>query len=125
MRMINKPWGYEEIVEENEHYVVKKLVINAGHRLSLQFHREKHETLVLLTGEVKMTLSEPGHAVDYKGEISRSVRTSDHVMHPGFYQVIKPNTIHRIQAIKDSTIIECSTTELEDVVRLEDDYDRQ
>ena len=121
MRMINKPWGYEEIIEENEYYVVKKLVINAGKRLSFQYHREKHETLVLFTGEVKMTISEPGHA---SGSNPQKVRTEDHAMNPGFYQVITPNTIHRIEAIKDSVIIECSTTELEDVVRLEDDYDR-
>ena len=108
-KRVGKPWGHEEIVEQNEHYVVKKLFINAGHRLSLQYHERKHETLILHKGKVwlKYTSVHPKEAAKRLNAI---------MMHPGFVEVIVPGTTHQIEAREDSIIIECSTTELDDVV---------
>lgn len=112
VKVIDKPWGHEEIIEHNDHYVVKKLHINAGHRLSLQYHEEKHETLLLIWGEIDLNIGT-------KEDDLQSI-----LMYPGTHQVIVPGTIHQIAAVVDSIIIECSTTELDDVVRLKDDYGR-
>jgi D-beta-D-heptose 7-phosphate kinase/D-beta-D-heptose 1-phosphate adenosyltransferase len=107
---IKKPWGYEQLIELNDKYAVKKLFISENNRISLQYHREKTETLFLLQGTVKVTLN---------GEES---------IHKMKYTKINvpPNTIHRFAATEGSDVllVEVSTIELDDVVRVEDDYNR-
>jgi mannose-6-phosphate isomerase-like protein (cupin superfamily) len=109
---IKKPWGGEYIFALTENYAGKVLTINKGHRLSLQYHEEKEETLYLLKGSLRLKIE------DARGRLMvRSIK-------PGVAFTIKPKKIHRMEALKDCEIIEVSTPELHDVVRLEDDYNR-
>lgn len=110
-RRVEKPWGYELIWAEADRYVGKILHVNAGESLSLQYHVKKEETLYLLSGEVSLTLR-------WEDE-ERVVQ-----MMPGMVFHIVPRLIHRMAAVKDSDILEVSTTELDDVVRLDDRYGR-
>lgn len=113
MKIVDKPWGRELWLEyENGRYAVKILEINAGHRLSWQYHRVKHETLYLLEGRVKFTLENDSGGI------------VDDVIGPGEYRVVKPGRRHRMEAIENSRFYEVSTPELDDVVRVEDDYAR-
>lgn len=109
---VPKPWGYEIIWARTGRYVGKIIHINKGHSLSLQFHHEKEETLYLLTGRVLLTLEKDGDR--------RQIE-----MKPGEAFHIPPLLIHRMEALEDSEIAEASTTELTDVVRLEDRYGRE
>jgi len=108
MIKINKPWGYEELLEVNDHYVMKKLYIKKGCRLSLQYHERKTETMLLAEGNVNITLN-------------------NDIINPDYLQPIhiKAGDIHRVEALEDSLILETSTTELSDVIRIEDDYKRE
>lgn len=112
MYSIEKPWGVEEIHYVGK-YVVKKLFIKKGHRLSLQYHEKKTETLILFKGVANVMYQE-----NKKGEVWNHVHIEGAVIH------IEPKILHRIEAWEDAVFIECSTPELEDVVRLEDDYGR-
>lgn len=109
MEVIRKPWGHERILELNEHYCMKLLWVNPNERLSLQFHKVKHETMFVLSGYGRMTVG------------NRTV-----AMRPDDVFVIPPHTIHRIQAWSGEPllVIETSTPELDDVVRLADDHGR-
>lgn len=111
---IGKPWGSEFIVDLCAAYCVKHLRVRRGHRLSLQYHERKRETLTLLSGEATLTL-----AVGDGGP-------ADTPMARGESYVIEPGAVHRIAGVseEDAVILEVSTTELDDVVRLEDDYGR-
>jgi quercetin dioxygenase-like cupin family protein len=112
---IEKPWGYEELVECNDRYVVKKLFMAKGNACSIQYHELKTETITVLFGLLRIyigTIGEPIDQLTYK----------DYSM--GQTITIKPYTVHRMQAIDDSLYIECSTNELWDVVRLQDNYNR-
>ena len=104
---IEKPWGYEEILEQNEHYVVKLLFMRRDARCSLQYHEEKHETIYVLSGNLLVR----------KGDVSLECQTGDYV-------VIPPGTVHRMRGLTDSSYLETSTPQLDDVVRLEDAYGR-
>lgn len=109
---IDKPWGYELIFAHTEKYAGKILHVNAGEALSLQYHDDKDETLYLLQGEYLLTLEEDGELVEHQ------VRKGD-VFH------IRPGTKHRmVGGPQGCDIIEVSTPELDDVVRLEDRYGR-
>jgi mannose-6-phosphate isomerase len=112
VRRVPKPWGYEIIFAHTDRYVGKILHINAGESLSLQYHERKEETLYLLSGRVRLTL---------RSGDDEAVR----VMEPGQSYHIAPYLIHRMEAIEESDIAEVSTTELDDVVRLEDRYGRE
>ncbi len=113
MKIVEKPWGREIwIAYENDRYAGKLLEIKAGHRLSLQYHEKKHETLYLLDGKIRFILE------DENGTLV------DEVIVPGGVKVVKPNRKHRMEAISDSRFIEFSSPELDDVVRIEDDYQR-
>lgn len=113
MRIVEKPWGREVwIAYENNRYAGKLLEIKAGHRLSLQYHKRKHETLYLLDGKIRFILE------DENGNLS------DEVIVRGGVKIIPPGRKHRMEAIQDSRFIEFSSPELDDVVRLEDDYQR-
>lgn len=106
---VEKPWGHELIFAKAPKYCGKLLVIEKGKRLSLQYHRKKHESLLVLKGRLKLRLG-------------RTTRLAG----PGTAFAIPPRTVHRFEAPKGRvTLVEVSTPELWDVVRLQDDYGRQ
>jgi mannose-6-phosphate isomerase-like protein (cupin superfamily) len=111
MRTVPKPWGREVIFAENERYAGKLLHLSAGHALSLQYHERKDETLYVLEGEVNLEVEEDG---------AMQTRT----LSPGQAYRIKPFVKHRMRAEKPCVILEVSSPELDDVVRLEDAYGR-
>lgn len=114
-RHIKKPWGSEEILEANPSYVVKLIKIKKGKKLSEQYHIYKHETIYVLKGDLELFIKEPS-SLDPIG-ITHELKVGDSF-------VIPNRTIHRFIATKDCILLECSTPELWDVVRLEDDYGR-
>ena len=111
-RRVEKPWGHELIWAHTERYVGKVLHIKAGHALSLQYHERKDETLHLLRGEMRFFVGPSAAALE---EITLREGDSYHVT---------PGTVHRMQAITDVDMLEVSTPELDDVIRLEDRYGR-
>lgn len=109
---ITKPWGYEIIWSRCDKFVGKILCINKGHKLSRQYHVKKEETIFVLTGTLLLEIG--------MGETLQQVN-----LKKGQSFHVTPNTIHRFCAsYGDVELAEVSTTELDDVVRLEDDYDR-
>ena len=108
---VNKPWGYEIIWAHTDRYVGKILHINRGESLSYQFHRVKDETIRLLTGVLEMDLETNGER--------QKIRLA-----PGECLHIVPGMKHRMSAVEDCDVLEVSTPELDDVVRLEDRYGR-
>ena len=113
-RRVEKPWGYELIWAEADRYVGKILFVRAGESLSLQFHRTKDESWLVQSGRAKLELGSAGDAV-----------LSVEVIAPGAAFHFRPGTVHRVTALEDTTILEVSTPELDDVVRLEDRYGRE
>jgi quercetin dioxygenase-like cupin family protein len=111
-RRVEKPWGYEIIWAHTPKYVGKILHITKGHRLSRQYHKIKEETLRVLSGKMDL---EVGPA--------ESVKTL--TMKAGDTFHVVPHTIHRMIAVEDTDVLEVSTSELDDVVRLEDSYGRE
>jgi mannose-6-phosphate isomerase len=110
---VEKPWGYEIHWAKTGRYVGKILHVTAGHALSLQYHNLKDETIYLHTGRLLFEIQQEGGTLE------------KHEMRPGEAVHITPKTIHRMTAIEDSDILEVSTPELDDVVRLEDRYGRK
>ena len=113
-KIVDKPWGYEEIIVQTNSYVMKKIFIRAGHRLSRQFHAQKDETVYVSKGVLLLDLSE-------NDSESNILKLSE-----GKSWRIKPKTIHRFTAPEDQSVelFEVSTPELDDIVRLHDDYGR-
>lgn len=107
-----KPWGREVWFAHTERYAGKILEVTKGHRLSLQYHEYKMETQYIYSGKVKLTYGEKEDKLEEK------------ILNVGDKFDIKPYTIHRIEAIEDSQIFEVSSPELDDVVKLADDYGR-
>jgi mannose-6-phosphate isomerase len=112
-KRVDKPWGYELIWALSEAYAGKLLSVNAGHQLSLQFHREKDESWYVLEGRAELEFAAAGQKAMWT-----------EVVTPGAAFRITPGTVHRIRALEDTKIIEVSTPQLNDVVRLEDVYGR-
>jgi mannose-6-phosphate isomerase len=108
---VEKPWGCELIWAHTERYVGKILHINKGESLSYQFHRIKDETIRLLNGAMEMDVEADGR----KSKLS---------FKPGDCLHIVPGMKHRMTAVDDCDVLEVSTPELDDVVRLEDRYGR-
>ena len=108
---VEKPWGYELHWAKTDRYVGKVIHVNKGHALSLQYHRVKDETIFLWSGKILFEIEEKGELVSRE-------------MLPGESVHITPPTVHRMTAIEDSDIMEVSTPELDDVVRLKDLYGR-
>ncbi len=106
--VVPKPWGHEELWALTQNYVGKILFIKKGHRLSLQYHRKKDETIRLLSGKLSLELEEG----------------TRRVMNVGDVQHVPPGMKHRICAESDCLVLEVSTPEIDDVVRLKDDYGR-
>jgi len=113
--IIEKPWGHEEIWAQTARYAGKILFIKKGHRLSRQYHRVKEETIMVQEG---VLTCEEGPRSDGESVI-------EHTLLPGDIFHVRPGTIHRFCADEtDVRLIEVSTAEIQDVVRLEDDYRR-
>jgi mannose-6-phosphate isomerase len=109
---VEKPWGHELWWAQTDTYAGKLLYVNAGHRLSLQFDREKDETSYVLSGRLRLM----------RGTSAEDLREEE--VGPGFAWRVEPGVVHSIEAIEDSVVVEVSTPQLDDVVRLEDRYGR-
>jgi len=112
MRIVEKPWGHEEIWAETDRYAGKFLIIQAGEELSRQYHEKKEETICVLSGRLRLEIG---------------ARPSVDVRHlsPGESFHVSPGTVHRFAADDvDVRLVEVSTPELDDVIRLEDRYVR-
>jgi len=111
MRRVRKPWGHEIVFAENDRYAGKILHLDAGHSLSLQYHERKDETLFVLEGEVVLSVEVEGEMKQIRLQSGEAFR-------------IRPRVRHRLRAQEPVDLIEVSSPELDDVVRLEDDYGR-
>jgi mannose-6-phosphate isomerase-like protein (cupin superfamily) len=121
-KIVLKPWGREIWYAEQAAYAGKVLEISAGKRLSLQYHERKTETLYLLSGRVIVTFR-PLVA----GETPAAAKVSvehEHTWEAGQALHIPVHTIHRFAAVTDTVLLEVSTPDLTDVVRLQDDFAR-
>jgi mannose-6-phosphate isomerase len=112
MRTVRKPWGHEVIFAETDRYAGKVLHLEAGHSLSLQYHERKDETIFVLEGRMQLLV-----------EIDGTMR--ELTLGPGESHRIRPGVRHRMRAEEPCRILEVSSPELDDVVRLEDDYGRE
>jgi mannose-6-phosphate isomerase len=111
-REVPKPWGSELWYAQTDAYAGKILRVNQGHRLSLQYHECKDETSYLLSGRLLVTQGEtPGNLREF-------------VVEPGGTWRNVPGVIHTMEALEDAVVLEVSTPQLDDVVRLEDRYGR-
>jgi mannose-6-phosphate isomerase len=113
-RRVDKPWGYEIWWARTDRYVGKILHVNKGESLSLQYHRVKEETIRIQSGRLLFETGDQGEQA--------SLRRVE--MGPGDVMHITPGMLHRMTGIEDCDILEVSTPELDDVVRLEDRYGR-
>ncbi len=109
---VGKPWGYELIWAKTEKYAAKILHLDKGKRLSYQYHRQKDEAMFVASGKLLVELEGEG-----EGKTTSYLNAGECVHIPAL-------TRHRIMAVEDSEIFEVSTPELDDVVRLQDDYGR-
>jgi mannose-6-phosphate isomerase len=110
---IDKPWGHELIWAVTDSYAGKLLVVKAGESLSLQFHKVKDEAWYVLEGRAQLEVAAPGERI-----LNREVVGAGAAFH------LPAGTVHRLTAVEDTTILEVSTPQLDDVVRLEDRYGR-
>jgi mannose-6-phosphate isomerase len=112
IQKVEKPWGYELIWAKTGDYVGKVLHINQGHKLSLQYHRQKEETIYLQSGKMNLIIEND------QGELTEVI------LSPGESHHIPVGKKHRMIALEDCDVFEVSTPQLDDVVRLEDGYGR-
>ena len=108
---VEKPWGFELIWARTDRYVGKILHIEPGHVLSLQYHNKKDESIYVLTGEIILRLKRDGALVERR-------------MAQGQAFHIEPKLIHQFEAVTATDLLEASTPEIDDVVRLQDRYGR-
>jgi mannose-6-phosphate isomerase len=113
-KRIDKPWGYELLWAITDRYCGKILHVRAGEQLSLQFHNAKDESWLVYEGRAELELARAGETV-----------TTKEVVGPGAAFRFEPGTVHRLRALDDTTVLEVSTPEMEDIVRLQDDYGRE
>ncbi|HLB58986.1 MAG TPA: cupin domain-containing protein [Bdellovibrionota bacterium] len=114
MRRVEKPWGFELIFAETDKYVGKILHINAGEQLSLQYHKQKDETIYVAQGVLKLEISDQRNPPAIK----------ERIMKVGEHQRITPGMVHRFSALETCELFEVSSPEIHDVIRLEDRYGR-
>ncbi len=112
-RRVPKPWGHELIWALTDRYCGKVLVIEEGHRLSLQRHHVKDESILLLSGRLRLHLEDENGTVQVEE------------LGPGDARRVETGRIHRYEAIERCELLEVSTPELDDVERLEDDFGRE
>jgi len=108
---VDKPWGHELIWARTDRYVGKVLHIEPGHVLSLQYHNKKDESIYVLTGEIILRTQRDGALIERR-------------MAQGAAFHIEPKLIHQFEAVTATDLLEASTPELDDVVRLQDRYGR-
>jgi mannose-6-phosphate isomerase-like protein (cupin superfamily) len=108
---VDKPWGYEVIWARTDRYVGKILHIEAGQLLSLQYHNQKDESIYVLAGEIILRIQQDDTLIE------RRVAEGE-----GFH--IRPRLVHQFEAVTTADLLEASTPELDDVVRLKDRYGR-
>ncbi len=114
VRIVPKPWGHEIIWAVTDRYVGKLLHVRAGHSLSVQYHERKDETIHLLSGSLIYRVADaPGGALRDVG------------LKPGESYRNVPGTVHQMEALTDCDVLEASTPDLDDVVRLSDRYGRE
>ena len=111
--IVDKPWGHEERWAITEKYLGKILFIERGHKLSLQYHEQKDETIYVLFGRLLLHVGDKDNQEITELTMGESYR-------------ITPGVVHRFEAPEnmDVSLIEVSTPEIDDVVRLKDDYNR-
>ena len=114
VRRVDKPWGHEEIFAlVDGRFCGKAIHITQGHALSLQYHERKEETICVQSGRLSVEVGESEDALE------------QFELLPGESVHLRPRVRHRVTALEDTVMLEASTTELDDVVRLEDRYGRQ
>ena len=111
-KIIKKPWGKEELITHDKNYVLKKITMYKNCQCSLQFHEIKNETIYVLEGKLK---------VIYGKDLSS---LNEIILNKNDSIEIKSLMVHRMFGEEHSVYLEASTSELEDVVRIEDDYGR-
>jgi mannose-6-phosphate isomerase-like protein (cupin superfamily) len=113
-RKVDKPWGYELVWALSEEYAGKILFVKAGESISLQFHNRKDESWYVQEGRAELEV----------GAVGDAMRDTE-IVAAGRCFRFRPGTVHRLKAIEDTYVLEVSTPELDDVVRLEDTYGRE
>jgi quercetin dioxygenase-like cupin family protein len=108
---VEKPWGHEVIWARTDRYVGKILHVEAGHVLSLQYHNKKDESIYVLSGEIVLRLQQGETLIERR-------LTQGEAFH------IVPKVVHQFEAVVTSDLLEASTPEIDDVVRLQDRYGR-
>lgn len=114
MKVIEKPWGTETWITSTAYYIVRRLYVRKGEAVSLQYHKEKVETFYIIRGSAEYTLQRAGE----KEPVIRVVKAGDVLEH-------RPYDVHRQRALEDFEFIEVSTPQMDDIVRLQDDYGRE
>lgn len=115
MKKVDKPWGYEVIWANSDRIAGKLLYIKKGHRLSLQYHKKKEEAIYVMQGNLTLITAD-----------SKTGKQTETILSEGSSHHVYPGDIHRFEARDhDVTLVEVSTPELYDVVRIEDDYKRE
>lgn len=112
VKSVDKPWGGEKWIAVNDHYALKIITLNKGERTSLQYHNQKEEHIYVLNG--KLSVEEDNES----GVLQTTIYESGEIMHNA------PLMKHRLTALEDTVFVEVSTPHLDDVVRVEDDYNR-
>lgn len=112
MKIVEKPWGREIWIAHTDRYALKIIEFNAGSRSSLQYHVQKHEHIYIDRGQLQIEWE------NEQGEMET------HLLGPGEVIENRPGRKHRVTAVTDVRLIEVSTPELDDVVRVADDYQR-
>jgi mannose-6-phosphate isomerase len=112
-RRVDKPWGWELVWAETEHYAGKLLFVRSGEALSLQLHEVKDESWLVREGRARLEIGSVGEDLE-----ELEVASGDAFR-------LRPGTVHRLTALEDTLVIEVSTPHLDDVVRLGDRYGRE
>jgi mannose-6-phosphate isomerase len=114
VRRVDKPWGHEEVFAlVDGRFCGKAIHVTEGHALSLQYHERKEETISVQSGRLQVEVGLSEDALE------------TFVLEPGESVHLRPGVRHRVTALVDTVMLEASTTELDDVVRLEDRYGRE
>lgn len=112
-KIVIKPWGKENLIELNDRYAFKEIVMNAGTRSSLQLHTQKLETIYVVSGRIRLE------------KIDKDGTSSSQEYGPNEYYTIPFGVKHRVEVLQDARLFEVSTPELNDVIRYDDDYGRE
>ena len=135
VKKINKPWGYEKWIADGSpdfKYALKEILFRANFKSSIQFHEFKEETNYIQKGKgvlhyssVPIDIKKFRHGKYSEGEIDEIISNlQKQELTPGMVFHVKPGIIHRVEAVEDLTLIESSTIELDDVYRINDEWQR-